>query len=153
MMRNERYWTDVDRAALLAAQFFSDLTAIALRVLDRMPQPIGQVCGPISTGGVGSIEGNLSLFDATIDRLICQGRIVFDQVPFEQPVFRIIGENRGSREQNMLLNQFYLPIFESGHVSCLYFIHGWKSSEGARWEHMQAERLGIKIEYLERQLL
>lgn len=43
----------------------------------------------------------------------------------------------------------YLPIFESGHVSRLYFIHGWQSSRGANWEHQQAERLGIEVVYLE----
>lgn len=149
MKRNRHYWTEEDRAALEAAQNFPDLTVIALRVLDRMPKPIAQVCGPISTGGVGNIEGNLVVFDATIDYLITQGHNVFDQVPFERPVFRIIGENRGTVTNNRLLNEFYLPIFESGNVSILYFIHGWESSEGANWEHRQAERLGMKIVYLE----
>jgi hypothetical protein len=153
MKRNGHYWTEEDKIALKAAQFFPDLAGIALRVLARMPKPIAHVCGPISTGGVGSIKGNLAVFDATIDYLIAQGINVFDQVPFEVPVFRIIGAKRGSRENNMLLNQFYLPIFESGHVSKLYFIHGWESSEGANWEHRQAQRLGMEIEYLEPNLV
>lgn len=148
MKRNRHYWTDVEKTALPAARSFSDLAAIALTVLERMPQPISQVCGPISTGGLGSIEKNIAVFDTTIDNLIQRGIMVFDQMPFEEHIFRIIENQRGTRQSSMLLEEFYRPIFESRHVSRLYFIHGWESSEGASWEHVLGQQLGMEIVYL-----
>lgn len=147
MTRNGQYWTAQDKAALPAATSFSNLAVIALSVLSRMPQPVSQVCGPISTGGLGSVEKNLAVFDTAIDRLIKQGIVVFDQMPFEVHFFRIMENGQATRQNNTLLNEFYLPIFESGHVSRLYFIPGWESSKGANWEHQQAQRLGLEIVY------
>jgi len=152
MKRNGHYWTEEDKAALAAAQDFPDLTAIAFRVLNRMPKPIAQVCGPISSGGYGSLEKNLAAFDATIDHLIAQKLNIFDQIPFERPMFRIIGQNRDEL-RHKLLTDFYLPIFEAGLISRLYFMHGWESSHGATWEFEQAKRLGMEIVYLEPNLV
>lgn len=148
IMRNHKYWKPEDIAALETANSFAELSEIALRVLKRMPKPIGQVCGPISSGGLGSIEANLKRFDQTIEELINHGNKIFDQVPFEKYIFRLIETGRGTRDQNQLLEQFYLPILESGLIDIMYFLPGWESSNGARWEHAQAKRLGIKIVYL-----
>lgn len=147
MKRNGQYWTNQDKAALPAATSFSDLAVIAVSVLSRMPPPISQVCGPISTGGLGSLEKNLAVFDAAIDRLIKQGIVIFDQMPFEDHMFRIMEDGWGTRQNNALLTDFYLPIFESGRIARLYFISGWESSKGANWEHQQAQRLGLEIVY------
>lgn len=89
MSRNHEHWTDSERELLETARLrgtFADLAAIALTILPRLPKPVGQVCGPISTGGLGSIEANLVRF--------------------------------------------------------------WESSYGSRWEHAQAQRLGISLERL-----
>lgn len=148
MKRNQQYWTSVELETLERATSFVDLVPPAMAVLGRMPQPIGQVCGPISTGGRGTIMANLAVFDATVDCLIQKGIIIFDQMPFEEHIFRIVENQWGSRQNNLLLNEFYLPIFESGRICCLYFIDGWQSSEGATWEHEQARRLNMHIVYL-----
>lgn len=147
IVRNHKYWKPADTAALETANSFAELSEIALRVLKRMPKPVGQVCGPISSGGLGSIPANLKRFDETIGELIKSGNKVFDQVPFESHFFRLIERGQGAHGQG-LLEQFYLPLFESGLVDTLYFIPGWESSKGARWEHAQAKRLGITIVYL-----
>lgn len=148
MKRNGHFWTDENKAALITARSFIDLSSVALAILARMPKPVAQVCGPISTGGLGSIEKNLVAFDATIDHLMQQGISVFDQMPFEDHIFRIVENKWGTRQNNMLLEEFYRPIFESHHVSRLYFIHGWESSEGANWEHKLGQQLGMEISYL-----
>lgn len=149
MKRNGIYWTDAEKAALQAATSFSDLAAIALVVLARMPKPIRQVCGPISTGGLGSIEANVARFDATITMLIEDGYNVFDQIPFEEHIIRIPGRD-WDRELNIrLLEEFYLPIFQSGHISILCFIPGWESSDGASWEHERGPEFGMEIQYLD----
>jgi hypothetical protein len=153
MKRNGQFWTEVEHHNIKLAQTFSELVPVALAVLERMPKPIAQVCGPISTGGLGSIEKNLAVFDTTIDHLMQQGVVVFDQMPFEEHIFRIVENKWGTRQNNMLLEEFYRPIFVSRHVSRLYFIHDWQSSEGANWEHALGQRLGIEIMYLERSLV
>ncbi len=148
MQRNEQYWTQQDKLSLFSASTFSDLAIIALNVLAKMPKPISEVCGPISTGGLGSIEKNIEFFDAVIGLLMKRGLTVFDQMPFQEHIFRIVQNRWGSRQNNQLLNEFYLPIFQSGLVDQLYFMPGWETSEGATWEHEQAQSLGIEIVYI-----
>ena len=47
-----------------------------------------------------------------------------------------------------LLEEFFLPVFESGLVHTFYMLPDWESSTGASWEHVQAQRLSIDIVYL-----
>jgi len=51
---------------------------------------LGQVCGPISTGGVGTLDGNILIFEQTIRRLKGKELYIFDQMPFERPMWKII---------------------------------------------------------------
>ena len=55
---HSRYWTEEDRRDLEVAQTYRDLSKIALRVLARMPEPRGELCGPITSGGAGAGGGN-----------------------------------------------------------------------------------------------
>lgn len=143
-----KHWTDENHKDLLKSSTYKELLSIALDVLGRMPQPIGQVCGPISTGGAGSIEENLKAFDNTIRKLQESGHNVFNQMPFEEPM-QIIKESRESEGyDDSLLEDFYLPIFESGLVHRLFFMPDWQSSYGAKWEHQQGKKLGLEIVYL-----
>jgi hypothetical protein len=148
MRRNHVYWTDKDEAEIVAATTFPELGAVAMRIIKRMPSPVGQVCGPISTGGKGNIPENIAVFEQTIEQLIATGHNVFDQTPFEEHIFRIIASGTSGRHQDQLLREFYLPIFESGLVRTFYFIKGWESSRGATWEHEQATACGYDIIYL-----
>lgn len=84
-----KYWKQEHYDKLETALTYKDLFTIAEDVLRKMPSPIGQVCGPISTGGAGSVEKNLKRFEKTIIELQQQGIEIFDQVPFEIPMQRI----------------------------------------------------------------
>lgn len=147
-MEIPRYWTAENLSQVKQARSFAELSGIAMEVISRMPQPIGQVCGPISSGGLGSIEANMQKFSETVQQLIAEGKNVFDQIPFENYIFKLIDSGQGTRSQNELLKEFYLPIFESGLIKTLYFIPGWESFNGATWEHHKARELGIDIVYL-----
>ena len=57
-----KFWTEEDASELSRAKTFEVMAVVALRVIARMPQPVGQVCGPITTGGTGSLEKNLEIF-------------------------------------------------------------------------------------------
>lgn len=144
----EAYWTHGDQKDVEKAQTFEELLIVALRIIKRIPYPISMVCGPISTGGCGSIEENLTVFNKAIEALREKNITVFSQMPFEEPMLRIIKETPYYKNGEQLLNIFYLPLFESGYVKTLYFIPDWASSFGASWEHEQAKRLGIAVVYL-----
>ncbi len=142
------YWTEEDMEMLDQAETVKKMLDIALRVLSRMPQPIGQVCGPISTGGKGSILENLIWFNETIVFLQSEGKIIFDQMPFEAPMQRIKTTLPPGEYATTLLDDFYLPIFKTGLIKKMYFMKDWESSKGARWEHDIAKELGIEITYI-----
>ena len=143
----QKYFTEKDLHGLTLAGNFRDLSKIALEIIKRMPQPVVQVCGPMTTGGKGTLEENLAVFGETIKTLTERGEYVFNQMPFESPMQRMKTED-WYKGGSQILDGFYLPIFESGFIKTLYFIEGWEESVGASWEHEQALRLGIGIVYL-----
>lgn len=143
-----KYWTQQEISLLETATDFSELKDIALIVLRRMQRGIVQVCGPISTGGLGSVEANISRFDEVITRLTSEGENVFDQIPFEDSMHRIKEQRPCDGYNFALLEEFYAPIFESGLIWKFYFLQDWQSSVGARWEHEQACKLNIEKVFL-----
>src|SRR3989338_7045509 len=142
----KKYWEEKDWKDLEKVESVKDLYNIAKRIIDRMPKPFVQVCGPITTGGAGSIEKNLDLFNNTITQLQNNGLVVFDQMPFEIPMQ--ILKNKFSKEKILkeMLNDFYIPIIESKMASTYYFIPNWESSSGSKWEHKKAKEFGIRSE-------
>jgi hypothetical protein len=138
------YWKPEDFADVEKAETFKDLYTIAQQIITRMPKPFGGVCGPLATGGLGNFEKNLHAFNETIKKLQKDGHEIFDQVPFEIPM-QNIKKNFGVE---LILTDFYQPLFESGNIDAFYFMPNWQTSRGANWEHREAERLGIKIVYL-----
>lgn len=144
----EEFWTPEDMLEMDAAKKFEDLSQIALRIVRRMPQPVGQVCGPITTGGVGpnNKEANLAVFHHAIWWLKSYHRLnIFNQLPFEPALWRI---QQGGKDETNLLYGFYLPIFQSGLIKTMYFIFNWQTSYGAQWEHELARKLNIQVVYL-----
>lgn len=143
----KQYWVEKDWQDLKRAESIADLYVIATRVINRLPKPIVTVCGPIATGGLGSIDKNLNAFNQMIIRLQNSGLNVFDQMPFEETMQELTRKLQKGEYPESILKDFYLPIFESGMISESYFIPGWESSHGANWEHDQFKRLCIKINY------
>lgn len=145
----EKYWTQEDRDALDLAGSYGDLFAIAERILHRIPRPRGQMCGPITTGGAGSVEANLKRFEIAFEHAMEQGIEIFDQLPFELSMQRIKAIVEPSSEYPVrLLSEFYGPIFENKLVDTLFFLPDWQTSRGASWEHEQATRVGLEVVYL-----
>lgn len=144
-------WTAAQIAQVNALQSNQAMAEFAIAMLATMPQPICQVCGPITTGGRGSFEENLKVIDCGIRYLRVQGKSVFDQQPYQATMQRlkaITPEYHGS-----VLEEFYLPIFRSGYIADLYFVPGWRSSVGAQWEHARALELGIRTWYFSDNLI
>ncbi len=141
------YWRENHFDELNNAKSYNELNVIAIDIINSMPQPIGQVCGPISSGGYGSIEKNLEIFDRTIKKLIGRGENIFNQMPLQEYIAELNGKSSGSKDEKnrRILEEIYLPIFESNLIKKMYFMSNWKSSYGANWERRQALRLGINM--------
>lgn len=150
---NFRGWRDIDKQMLEHARCFRDLAQLARSVLGRIPGDVGMVSGPISTGGVGTIDGNRRVFEAVIEILTTEGHLnIFSQMPFEDKMVELYRKWHKDHPCDKycmpILHDFYEPIFSSGRVKILHFIDGWKSSFGARWEHDNCPRWGIRRRHL-----
>lgn len=142
------YWSEADIKVIETCDTFAGMLAVAFRILDRMPRPVIQVCGPISTGGRGSVSANLEYFNDAIHRLQEKGVHVFDQMPFEIPMQKVKELYVGRTYITEILTDFYLPLFKSGKIEGVYFLPDWQSSRGSVWEHEHALKFGIPITYL-----
>jgi hypothetical protein len=130
---------------------YDEAKDLALRMLQRLAQPVSQVCGPLTTGGRGTFEANVEMLHLAIQSLTQEGHIVFDQRPFEIPMRKLVQAHVASGGRGYdysLLERFYLPLFASGLIKQLYFLPGWESSIGASWEHQRGKELGLEIFYL-----
>ena len=61
--KTKEYWEDRDWKDLEKVESAADLYAIAERIIAHMEKPLVQVCGPVGTGGLGSVEKNLEIFN------------------------------------------------------------------------------------------
>jgi hypothetical protein len=145
MIGNEAYCTDEDRRDIAIATTFAELEKVAERILARMPRPVIQVCGRISSGG-GTIEENCQKIALAVAELRREGKTVFAQIEFEDAMARIRASPH-YRNPTQILEAFYLPLFQKRFIQQLIFLPGWESSFGATWEHEIASRLGIEVEY------
>lgn len=147
------HWTDADKMRLGKSRTFRDLADLAISIIARMSGDIEMVSGPISTGGVGSLEGNRRVFKRVIEILLTEHKKnIFSQMPFEDKMVELYRvwytENPGKKYCTPILDDFYDPLFSSGKVKTLHFIHGWESSHGAKWEHDNCDRWRIARIYL-----
>ena len=124
------------------ADSFAGLVPLAIAELRKFPDGGEVVCGPISTGGRG-LESNFQIFSHTIKILQQQGRPIFSQVSYEERIFffrRRWQESdpaRAGQYYMPILEEFYHPIIQTGLIRKGWFIPGWESSFGARWEREQ----------------
>lgn len=142
------YMTESDHSALIKVDSFEELAEIGVSILSRIKadgHEIGEICGPLSTGGLGSPDLNRERFQRAIDAVRERGYIIFDQLPFEDAIRRIMKRYDPSEYCHDILDVFYATIFETGHITKFFFIPGWESSTGARWERKRALQHGIEI--------
>jgi hypothetical protein len=151
-MHPTKYFSSINHSQIAVAETFPALSLIGLDVLENMPEgDIIQICGPISTG-LHSVEENLAIFDKTIVSFFKSPLLVFNQIPFEKRLEYL--KNKWEKKNpnkgycTPILDEFYLPLLESGRIKTLVFLPGWRHSTGATWERDQAIRLGIKRVYL-----
>jgi len=143
------HWHDREIAALKRVASYDEAADIALTVLKRMHalgEPVVEICGPISTGGLGSLEKNAERFRAAIRSAHERGLVVFDQMHFQDVIERLSELHRNGSYDQDVLEVFYRRIFESGYIGKALFLPGWESSRGASWERALLTELGVPIE-------
>jgi hypothetical protein len=135
---------------LNSAQTFEELADIGINILKQMSlsgKPIVEICGPVSTGGLGSIEKNLKQLEEAINIAKKKGLQVFNQTPFEGAMSRLsVKYPKVNGYPVAILEIFYRKLFESSFISKFLFLPDWQSSKGATWERNIAPTLGIKVE-------
>lgn len=105
------------------------------------------VSGPISTGGVGSRDGNMVRIKWTNDQL-AKRFAIFDHSLFEDKIFELKRAWLLSGGKNYcwpILDTVYSRIFESGCIVEMHLMPDWRSSIGSKWERQTCQQLGIKI--------
>lgn len=133
---------------------FAELIPLALEELKKFSDGAEIVCGPISTGGRGNIDENVRVFSLTIRALQAEGRPIFSQIPYEERIFFFRKRWQDSDPANNgkyylpILEEFYRPIMEAGRIRKAWFIPGWESSFGARWERERLTENGAEIQDL-----
>lgn len=146
-----RFWTPDLLAQVRAAESFETLADIASNVLQRMSPPVSQLCGPISTGGLGDIRQNGALFARGVETLRRHGYNPFDQTPLQASFEHLARAWRHLRPENgrsyctPILEVVYRRVFESGRIKLAFFLPDWHTSFGATWERQTCAELGIQV--------
>lgn len=155
----QRYYSDGHKAAIEAARTYADLASAGIAVLQHMHglyaaegRQIVQICGPMSTGGRGSLEENMLVFAHAIRLLddshyfLSPGEVPFDQIPCQDAIKRIAQYKPGDTAYDQrILTDFYEPLFGARIVKACYFLPGWETSHGARWERDIVPVYGIAV--------
>jgi hypothetical protein len=156
------HWTQDDYAAMHASETLRHLANVGIRMVQELQDhsPDGSVTilsGPMTTGGVGSFEGNIHLFEHAIDVVREHGYIVFNQLPFQHGLIRILNLHKDKvffepggdpkTYPQQILDGFYWPLFEARGLDHLLLLPTWVTSNGSTQELTKAFDIGgIKIE-------
>jgi hypothetical protein len=84
-------------ARIAVAQDHHGLCVVAKEILELLADPAGMVCGPISTGGLGSVEANIQHFNKAIESLCLLKSYTSLTQQATIGVFSIIFTNRSFR--------------------------------------------------------
>lgn len=124
--------------------------AIFDRIIARGNGPWHLVCGPITTGGLGSRNLNLDIFHQHIVAETKKGFQVFNQMPFERKLLQISSAypEQFTDTSNPILDIIYLPQIKARKFERVKMIPGWETSKGATQEHDQSILSNINVEFL-----
>jgi len=139
--------------AIEAATSFSASAEIAKQVLNTIPLPPGciGVCDPISNKKANSLPAMshpFSLFNHTTQLFIDAGYPVFDERPFLSKLASLketwFIKHSNEHFCKPLIEEFYLPLLETGRVTHLVLLPEWIAQYVSYWEEGYAATHKIK---------
>ena len=135
-METLEHWTEQDHRLAASCKNVGDLAHLGIALLRELSSKgaIAQLCGPMSTGGLGSRSANLSVFSQCIHISREQGLLVFNQLPFQGALHQLTADFSPEEKATTILECFWRPVFEAQIVSAAYFLPTWDTSRGAIWE-------------------
>lgn len=136
---------DDDHTAIAVAKSFHELLEIGMTLAKRLPPPVIQLSGPMTTGGLGTLELNVQFMRTATQSLIDQGHAVFDILVFHDTIMRLLAMRDDPSYPYELMEIFFRGMFASGHIHAVYFLPGWETSVGSRWERDCVTQLGLAI--------
>ena len=110
------------------------------------------VCGPISSGGLGSLKRNLKLFNAVVETLSAGGYPIWSQLQFEDEIIfakELWLKDHPGEYCQPILDICYELVFEPRQLRVGHFIpgrqaEGIKRSIGTSWEYAKIMSQGGK---------
>lgn len=131
------HWTEEHYAQLPLIDSLPDLGRMGIKMaahLKLQHRYVAIVCGPMTTGGLGSLDANMARHALGQQRLRKLGIVVFNQAPFQEAIIRLTDHHNSTEYDMRILEDFYRPIFLSRHITHAWFLPGWEGSKGAAWE-------------------
>src|SRR5688572_27674653 len=99
---------------LAASNTFEELLETAyFEISQLLQEPVGIVCGPITSGGLGSMDAKLAHYEGWINKLKSEGENKSSQIPYEKPMQRIKKTPYYDPTWNHILETFYGSLFKS----------------------------------------
>ena len=156
------------------SECFRSFEALADSVLNDLYKQFGHleglhmVCGPISRGGTRNLVYNMEILNAGIELKQAEGLEVFVQTVREPDLWKLI-ESAWLATGHIgycvwILTRYYLTVFKGGKrikkqhprekiciIRHAWFVYGWKTSRGTRWERKILRKLGTVIHDLSRE--
>jgi len=148
-MKLPYFWSEMDRQVVQEFTEPSILYLSAISILEKIKRhvsPVYFVIGPMTTGGLGSVEENFKVFEAAIELVRHKtGGAVFNQVYFEDSFQRYTADFQSRHGVDKypiaIMEDFYGPLLRDTHFHRVFRIEGWETSKGASWENKVCEEV------------
>jgi hypothetical protein len=146
-----KYFTQTDLEAIANANSFSELLAVALIILERMPAKVIGLCDPLSTSRKND---NQEKFRKTIEALCKYDLPIFNEIPFEKKIVELkdkwFAENKNQTHCLPQMEEFYKPILKTGRVKTMLCFPDWDTKFTSYWLNEEAIRAKVELIYFPR---
>jgi hypothetical protein len=105
------------------------------------------VCGPVSAETEEEREANIDAIDTKILELDQEGWHVLGLKSFHPKLDELSAQHAARPEDYsyFALNEFIVPIIQSGWIKYIHIRHNWHQNEGSKVEYQTALEAGVNI--------
>lgn len=142
------YWREVaqDLGQINSLNYAAAVIRHVLGKMKKDGRSIVQICGPMTTGGLGNMEDNVLRLKRAIVVAEERGILVFNQTHLQEAISRIAEETKlpvgSSGYYSEIIQPFYGVVFGSG-VREGWFLPGWEDSNGCVLERQMLRNFDL----------